>query len=227
MAYSDIENKVNPSKIIFMVKKREGMVVEFVKEKITNAIFKAAQAVGGSNKELADELTDKVITLLEYKYDNKNIPTVEDVQDIVEKVLIKSGHAKTAKAYILYRQQREKIRISKGVFLEVKNAMDEYIDKTDWRVYENSNSEYSFSGLMQHTSGKIIANYTLNEIYPKEVGNVHRNGDLHIHDLSYGVVAYCEIIGPVKGYRFFAGAALYDVVGDYDQLPASSSGNTA
>ena len=191
MAYSDIENEVNPSKIIFMVKKREGMVVEFVKEKITNAIFKAAQAVGGSNKELADELTDKVITLLEYKYDNKNIPTVEDVQDIVEKVLIKSGHAKTAKAYILYRQQREKIRISKGVFLEVKNAMDEYIDKTDWRVYENSNSEYSFSGLMQHTSGKIIANYTLNEIYPKEVGNVHRNGDLHIHDLSYGVVAYC------------------------------------
>jgi ribonucleoside-triphosphate reductase len=173
------------------IKKRDGTVVEFVKEKITNAILKAAESVGGKDRKLAEVLANKVLTILEYKFDKDNIPTVEDVQDIVEKVLIKNSHAKTAKAYILYRRQREKRRISKGVFLEVKDSMDEYLNKTDWRVYENSNSEYSFSGLMQHTSGKIIANYTLNEIYTEEIAASHRNADLHIHDLSCGVVAYC------------------------------------
>lgn len=176
---------------ILRIRKRDGRVVEFVPEKITNAIFKAAEAVGGHDKKIAEELANNAVTILEYKFGPKEIPTVEEAQDIIERVLIKSGHAKTAKAYILYRKQREKLRISKGIFLEVKNAMDEYLHKTDWRVYENSNSEYSFSGLMQHTSGKIIANYTLNEIYPEEIGTAHRKGDLHIHDLSYGVVAYC------------------------------------
>lgn len=191
MSSKDLDNDIIDSKAVSLIKKRDGTIVEFVREKIANAIFKAAEAVGGTDRKLAQELADKAITIIEYSYDSKDIPTVEEVQDIIEKVLIKSGHSKTAKAYILYRGQREKLRISKGFFLEVKNAMDEYIHKTDWRVYENSNSEYSFSGLMQHTSGKIIANYTLNEIYPKEIGNAHRNGDMHIHDLSYGIVAYC------------------------------------
>jgi len=174
-----------------MIKKRNGTIVEFVKEKITDAIYNSALAVGGDDKAMAQILADKVVTILEFTYDDKNIPTVEDVQDIVEKVLIKLGHAKTAKAYILYRKQREKLRRTKGTFLEVKKSMDEYLKKTDWRVYENSNSDYSFSGLMSHVAGKIIANYTLNEIYTERVADAHRNADLHIHDLGYGVVGYC------------------------------------
>ncbi len=191
MSSKNLEKENSSSKVIPMIKKRDGTIVEFVKEKITNAIFKAAHAVGGSNKDLAEQLADKVVTIIEYKFDKNNIPSVEDVQDIVEGVLIKSGHAKTAKAYILYRKQREKLRIGKGIIVQVKNAIDEYLGKNDWRVYENSNAEYSFSGLMQHTAGKVIANYTLTEIYPEEIANAHRNADLHIHDLSYGVVAYC------------------------------------
>ena len=176
---------------ITLIKKRDGTIAEFAKEKIANAIFNAACAVGGKDKRLAGMLADKVVTVLEYKYDDKNIPSVEDVQDVVEKVLIKSGHAKTAKAYILYRKQHEKLRKSKGAFLEVKKAMNEYLERTDWRVYENSNSDYSFSGLMSHVAGKIIANYALSEIYSDRVADAHRNADIHIHDLGYGVVGYC------------------------------------
>lgn len=175
-----------------MIKKRDGTIVEFVKEKIANAIYNAADSVGGKDKNLAEKLADKVTTILEFKYDNKNVPSVENVQDIVEKVLVKTGHAKTAKAYILHRKKHESFRRSKGTFIEVKNAMNEYLKKTDWRVYENSNSDYSFSGLMSHISGKMIANYTLNELYSDKVSTAHREGDIHIHDLGYGVVGYCS-----------------------------------
>lgn len=173
------------------VKKRDGRLVEFNKERILHAIIKASQAVGGSDLKEAELLTDKVVTVLEYKFGADNVPSVEDIQDIVEKILIKTGHAKTAKAYILYRKQHEKIRTTKGTFLEVKESMDEYLQKTDWRVYENSNADYSFSGLMSHVSGKIIANYALNEIYSDRVASAHRNADIHIHDLGFGVVGYC------------------------------------
>jgi len=173
------------------IKKRNGSVAEFCKEKITNAIFAAAKAVGGEDKEVAEKLADKVIAIIEYRHDESSIPDVEEVQDIVEKVLIKTGHAKTAKSYILHRNQHKKNRERSGVFVEVKNSMDEYLKKTDWRVYENSNSDYSFSGLMAHTAGKITANYTLNEMYTDEIGESHRNADLHIHDLGHGIIAYC------------------------------------
>jgi ribonucleoside-triphosphate reductase len=177
---------------LIMVKKRDGTIVEFARDKIVNAIFKAASAVGGHDRKLAESLASRAVAVLEYHFDDKNIPTVEDIQDIVEKVLIKTGHAKTAKTYILYRKQREKLRRTKGTFLEVKGSMDEYLQRTDWRVYENSNSDYSFSGLMSHVAGKIIANYTLNEIYSDRVADAHREADMHIHDLGYGVVGYCS-----------------------------------
>ena len=179
------------SSLINFVKKRDGRTVEYIKEKIANAIFAAAKSVGGHDKKESEILADKVEAILEFQYGSEIIPSVENVQDIVEKVLIKSGHAKTAKAYILYRHQHEKIRQTKGAFLEVKESMNEYMDKSDWRVYENSNSDYSFSGLMSHVAGKIIANYTLNEIYSDRVANAHRNAEIHIHDLGHGVVGYC------------------------------------
>jgi ribonucleoside-triphosphate reductase len=176
---------------ISSIKKRNGNVVEFCKEKITNAIYTAAKSVGGENKSIAEKLAEKVVAILEYRHDESSIPDVEEVQDIVEKILIKTGHAKTAKSYILHRNQHKKNRERDGVFVQVKNSMDEYLKKTDWRVYENSNSDYSFSGLMAHTAGKITANYTLNEMYTDEIGEAHRNADLHIHDLGHGIIAYC------------------------------------
>ena len=116
------------SKIIKKIRKRDGRIVEFAKEKIVNAIYKAAEAVAKqegkkSDKKIAEKLADKVVTIMEYQFTEKEVPTVEEVQDIVEKVLIKSGHAKTAKAYILYRQQRRKIRETRDVFLDVQDTI--------------------------------------------------------------------------------------------------------
>jgi len=185
-----MEEDYNKPKIL-RVRKRDGRIVEFVPEKITNAIFKAAQAVGGHDKRISEDLTNKIITILEYKFGPKETPTVEEVQDIVEKVLMKNGHSQTAKAYILYRQQHTKIRETKDMFVHVNNTISEYLDRSDWRVRENSNEDYSFSGLMLHTAGKIIANYALNEIYTPEIKDAHKKGYFHIHDLSHGFIGYC------------------------------------
>jgi ribonucleoside-triphosphate reductase (formate) len=177
---------------VTLIKKRDGTIVELVPEKITNAISLAAASVSCFNKKEADQLSKEVVSVLNCLYDDKNIPSVENIQDVVENVLIKTGHIEIAKSYILYRKQHENIRASMGSFLEVKKSMNEYLEKTDWRVYENSNGDYSFSGLMSHVAGKIIANYTLDEIYSKQVSDAHKNGDMHIHDLGYGVVGYCS-----------------------------------
>lgn len=176
---------------ITIIKKRDGRVVEFEKQRIADAVFKAAKSIGGSDRKIADQLADKATTILEYQFGAEKIPTVEEIQDVVERILIKTGHAKTAKAYIIYRKQHEKIRNIKGTLLEVKNAVDEYLLKTDWRIHENSNTDYSFSGLMSHSAEKIMANYVLNEIYTDKINEAHRNADFHVHDLGHGVVAYC------------------------------------
>lgn len=173
-----------------MIKKRSGFLVDFSKEKIAKAIFKSAEAIGGKDQALADKLANEVVIILSRKFKG-DTPSVEDVQDVVEEVLIKHGHAKTAKAYILYRAQHKRIRETKSTFLDVNNTIKGYLSQNDWRVKENSNTDYSFSGLMLHTAGKVIANYTLNEIYPQEVRDAHLNGYYHIHDLSCGVVGYC------------------------------------
>ncbi len=176
-------------KMITKVMKRDGTIVDFDRKKIENAIFKAAKAVGGSDYSIAEKLTDQVIELLEKKF-GYSIPHVEEIQDIVEKVLIENGHAKTAKAYILYRKQHQDMREFKNLFLDIENTVDQYIGKTDWRVNENSNMSYSLQGLNNHISTAVISKYWLNKIYPKEVAEAHINGDLHIHDL--GVLGvYC------------------------------------
>jgi anaerobic ribonucleoside-triphosphate reductase len=176
---------------ITQLRKRNGHIVPFEKHKITEAIFKAAQAIGGQDRKIAERLADLVMDTIQKEFHPRSIPAVEQIQDIVERVLIKEGHAQTAKVYILYREQHERKRRMKSVFVEIKDTVDEYLQKTDWRVYENSNSDFSFSGLMSHVAGKIIANYGLSEMYTKPIAEAHRNGDVHIHDLSHAVVAYC------------------------------------
>jgi ribonucleoside-triphosphate reductase (formate) len=174
------------------VKKRDGRVVEFCREKVTLAITKAAESVGGHDSKTAEELTNKVMSVIEYKYDESEVPSVEDIQDIVERVLIKTGHAKTAKAYILYRFKRAEMRADNAFVNKINNVIDGYIGKMDWRVKENSNAGYAISGLQAHIAGAIVAEYTLRNIYPKEIGDAHRNADFHLHDLSVGTFAgYC------------------------------------
>jgi len=186
------DNKFRISKI----RKRDGRIVEFAPEKITHAIHKAAQSVAikegkTADKKEAEELTGKVLTVLEYQFSEKEIPTVEEAQDIVEKVLIKSGHAKTAKAFILYRQQHAKIRETKDMLVDVGRTINAYIRQEDWKVKENSNEDYSFSGLLLYAAGKVIGNYALNEIYTPEIKEAHVKGYMHIHDLSNAVIGYC------------------------------------
>lgn len=175
--------KLNKSKISKIIK-RNDEISDFDPYKIINAIIKAAKAVGGADKSLATELANKVITELNKKYHDRSIPAVEEIQDMVEEVLIRNGHAKTAKAFILYREQHNKIRDAKNILLDIDKTMDGYLQQSDWRVNENSNVNYSLGGLILHNSGTITAHYWLNNIYSKEIADAHKDGDFHIHDLS-------------------------------------------
>ncbi len=164
------------------IKKRDGKIVKFEKEKIVNAIFMAGEAVGKKNRKRAEELAEKVVKILRKDFATK-IPSVEDVQDIVEKVLIKGGDAKTAKAYVIYREQHKNIRETARLLRDI-TIIDDYLKQTDWRVRENSNMVYSLQGLNFHISQIVVSNYWLNNIYPKEVRNAHINGEYHIHDIG-------------------------------------------
>ena len=178
------------SEIIKKVRKRDGRIADFDQERIINAIFAAAVEVGGRDRRIAERLSNEVLKILEEKYAGE-IPDVEDIQDVVEKVLIEKGHAKTAKAYILYRKQHEEMRKLKSTFLEVEHIVDDYLGMQDWRVRENSNVGYSLSGLLLHIAGSVIANYTLDKVYPMEVADAHAHGDFHVHDLGMGITGYC------------------------------------
>ncbi len=175
---------------IVQIRKRDGRIVDFAQEKITKAIWGAAQAVGGKDRGLAERLSNRVVSLLEERFPEE-IPGVEDVQDLVEKVLIEEGHARTAKAYILYRRQHESLRKIKTTFVEVEKIVSGYLSQIDWRVRENSNIGYSMSGLMLHVAGSVVADYTLDRIYSMEIADAHRNGDIHLHDLYFGITGYC------------------------------------
>lgn len=172
------------------IRKRDGRVVPFEQEKITNAIWKAAQAIGGLNKDLSEQMSEEVVSIIEEKYVDR-VPTVEDVQDIVEKVLVENGHYRTAKAYILYREEHKKLRDVKGMLLDVGDVIDGYISENEWRIRENANIGFSFSGLMWHGIGTIIAYYALNNVYPKEITTAHTEGDFHLHNLSMSLCGYC------------------------------------
>jgi len=175
--------------MIDKIKKRDGKIVSFEKDKIINAIFNAAKSVGGQDYETAKRLGEEVIGILKQKLGPGEIPTVEQVQDIVEKVLVENGHYKTAKSYILYRKQHEEIRKIKDLFSNVE-VIENYLNMKDWRVKENANMTYSLQGLNFHVSSIITSQYWLNKIYPPEIKQAHLNGEFHIHDLGI-LGAYC------------------------------------
>ncbi len=175
--------------MINKVRKRDGSVVPFNGEKVADAIWKAVKAVGGTDKEKPKYLAALVIKELEKTFGEKNIPTVEEVQDLVEKTLIEEGHAKVSKTYILYRRSHEELRNVKGLFDTIE-AVDDYIGLNDWMVKENSNKSFSLQGLNNYIATKIISNYWLRRIYPEAIRKTHEGGDLHIHDLDT-LGAYC------------------------------------
>ena len=175
---------------MYQVIKRDGKVTEFDLSKISAAITKAFEA---QNKQYNSAIIDLLALRATADYEKKikdNFVHVEDIQDSVETVLEQSGYSDVAKAYILYRKQREKIRNMKSTILDYKDLVDSYVKSTDWRVKENSTVTYSVGGLILSNSGAITANYWLSEIYDEEIGNAHKNADLHIHDLSM-LTGYC------------------------------------
>ncbi len=176
--------------ILKYIRKRDGRIDPFNPEKIIEAIYHAAKAVGGSDREAAKSISDSVVGILEIICKEDRIPTVENVQDLVEKILIEKGHAKVAKAYILYREQHRKIRDGKVLLDEGLDLVEDYLDRSDWRVNENSNMSYSLQGLNNHIASAITAKYWLERIYPPEIRDAHTNCDLHMHDLGL-LSAYC------------------------------------
>ena len=172
------------------IRKRDGRLVPFEAEKIDEAIRKAVRAVGGSDMDKAAGITRQVAGILDVLYKDGRVPTVENVQDLVEKILIENGHAKVAKAYILYRQQHESLRKTRQFMKESIEAIDSYLTQEDWRVNENANMGYSLQGLNNHIAANITSNYWLNKIYPSYVADAHREGDFHLHDLGM-LSVYC------------------------------------
>ena len=175
---------------MFQVVKRDGEVAEFNLTKISDAISKAFEATEKEfNRDIIDLLSLRVTADFQLKI-RDNLVHVEDVQDSVEKVLEQAGYTDVAKAYILYRKQREKIRNMKSTILDYKDIVNSYVKVEDWRVKENSTVTYSVGGLILSNSGAVTANYWLSEIYDQEIADAHRNADIHIHDLSM-LTGYC------------------------------------
>ena len=176
--------------MVEFIRKRDGRLVPFEEEKIAHAIVKAVTAVGGQDMEKAAEITSQVSGILSVLYKDDRVPTVENVQDLVEKILIENGHAKTAKCYILYRKQHESLRETREFMKQSIEAIDSYLVQEDWRVNENANMGYSLQGLNNHIAANITSNYWLNKIYPDDVAEAHREGAYHIHDLGM-LSVYC------------------------------------
>ncbi len=176
--------------MIEFIRKRDGRLVPYEEEKISQAIIKAVESVGGSDFSRAVDIARQVGGILSVLYKDERLPTVENVQDLVEKILIENGHAKTAKAYILYRKQHEALRKTREFMRESIESIDSYLVREDWRVNENANMGYSLQGLNNHIAANITSNYWLNKIYPDDIADAHRNGEFHIHDLGM-LSVYC------------------------------------
>ncbi|MDR1333116.1 MAG: ribonucleoside triphosphate reductase [Holosporales bacterium] len=169
--------------------KRDGTFVPFEFEKIVKAIFGAASETEEFGQPESELLARNVVAKLEEQH-SKSVPMIESIQDIVEEVLVENNHLKTAKAYILYREQHAKLRSEQQSFVNAVSTVDEYIDRLDWRVKANANLGYSLGGLILNLSGKVIANYWLNRIYIQKVAEAHINGFIYIHDLDM-LSGYC------------------------------------
>ena len=163
------------------IRKRDGRRVKFDHTKIETAIEKAGLATGEFDRNQAEKLAKKVLAKLEQRQ-AKTVPNVEEIQDIVEDVLIDSKYKKTAKAYIIYRDQHQKIRdITSDAHIDL---VDQYLGKLDWKIKENSNMGYSLQGLNNYVSAEVSKTYWLDKIYTPEMAAAHKAGDLHMHDLN-------------------------------------------
>ncbi|OGI25905.1 MAG: ribonucleoside triphosphate reductase [Candidatus Moranbacteria bacterium RBG_13_45_13] len=175
---------------ITRVVKRDGRVVKFEQEKITNAVMKAFAETGEGTLKDAQRVSDKVLRLLNKNYQKGNVPEIEEIQDLVERVLMILDFEETAKAYILYREQHRKIRESEESLKEAVDLVDKYIQEIDWQVKENANMSYSLQGLNNYISSIVSSKYWLNRVYSKATRDAHDEGDFHIHDLDK-IAAYC------------------------------------
>lgn len=175
---------------MYQVLKRDGKVVDFNLQKIADAIKLAFDAQDTNyHPDVIDFLALKVTSSFQPKI-REGVVSVEDIQDSVESVLLQAGYEEVAKAYIIYRRQRAKLRNMKSTILDYRKTVDDYVKIADWRVKENSTVTYSVGGLILSNSGAITANYWLSEIYDEEIANAHRNADIHLHDLSM-LTGYC------------------------------------
>jgi ribonucleoside-triphosphate reductase len=180
------------SRVISRIKKRDGSVADFTQDKITNAISKAMASQGVTENGDAKTISDIVTFVLEDKFSGYTIPSVEQIQDIVEMVLMKRGYHDVAKSYILYRERHKEIREAKKTGLNLERLIKDYISDMDWKIRENSNEGVtSFSGLNARVAGEVLSNFALNQIYSENVKKAHQEGDFHLHDLSYPIVGYC------------------------------------
>jgi anaerobic ribonucleoside-triphosphate reductase len=184
---------------ITKIQKRDGTIVDFDQTKITNAIFKAITATGQGDGKRAKKISDRVVQILNRRFKKTEIPSVEQIQDIIEEVLILENLVETAKAYILYREQRRRIREAVKVSEEAIDRMDQYLEKLDWEVQENANMAFSLQGLNHYGVSYIVKKYWLNRIYPKEIREANESGDFHLHNL--------DTLGP-----YCAGWDLYDLL---------------
>lgn len=174
---------------ITQIRKRSGKIVAFDQDKIIMAIFRAMESVGKPDKGKAKKYSDQVLKKLNEKFHARSIPAVEEIQDIVEETLITNRQIKTAKAYILYRDQHARIREMRNM-INSNDIMDDYLKQSDWRVKENSNMSYSLQGLNNHLASIISSNYWLNKVYTANVRKAHQSGDFHLHDLQL-IAPYC------------------------------------
>jgi anaerobic ribonucleoside-triphosphate reductase len=175
---------------ITKVQKRNGDIVEFVPEKIFNAVFKAITATKQGNGKKTQQISESVIKILNRRFKKDEIPNVEQIQDIIEEVLILEGETAAAKGFILYREQRRIIRESQLTAEEAVDRVDNYLDRLDWEVQENSNMTFSLQGLNHYGVSYIVKKYWLNKVYPSEVREANQSGDIHLHNLDT-LACYC------------------------------------
>ena len=178
-----------PISLLARIIKRDGSVKPFDAEKIQSAIVKAGRATGEFDEQEAARLTNNEV-LKKLLHLGTSTPHIEQIQDAVECGLYEAGHKKTLRAYIVYREQHQKLRTDKQTLVDVEASMTEYLQQLDWRVNANANQGYSLGGLILNVSGKVIANYWLNHVYPPEVGEAHRTAAIHVHDLDM-LAGYC------------------------------------
>jgi len=179
--------------------KRDGTITDFDQSRITQAIYKAVTASGQGDGKLSKRLSDRVVELLNRRFKKGEFPTVEQIQDVIEEVLMLENLVETAKAYILYREQRRRIREAIVLSEEAVDKVDQYLEKLDWEVQENANMAFSLQGLNHYVVSHVVKKYWLNKIYPKEIREANESGDFHIHNL--------DTLGP-----YCVGWDLYDLL---------------